>query len=83
MTKRLFYQYICKLEEPGAVDHRTVFIDGMKIESRAGRYTFYWRKTVEKQLAKVRESAKSAGFGTLKSLQIYLEQEKTNICFAH
>ena len=79
----LFYQYISKLEEWGAVDHQTVFIDGTKIESRAGRYTFCWRKTVEKQLAKVRESAKTAGFGTLKSLQTYLEQEKTSICFAH
>ncbi len=35
----LFYQYIQLLEEQGEVDHKSVFIDGTKIESRAGRYT--------------------------------------------
>ena len=51
----LFYQYVRYLEEQGETDHETVFIDGTKLESRAGRYTFVWRKSVEKQLAKVKE----------------------------
>ena len=45
----LFYQLVRKLEEMGETDHRTVFVDGTKLESRAGRYTFVWRKNVEKQ----------------------------------
>ena len=49
----LFYQFVRKLEEMGEVDHRTVFIDGTKLESCAGRYTFVWRGTAEKQLAKL------------------------------
>ena len=36
----LFYQFVRKLEEMGETDHRAVFIDGTKMESRAGRYTF-------------------------------------------
>ena len=36
----LFYQFVAKLEKMGEVDHKTVFIDGTKIESAAGRYTF-------------------------------------------
>ena len=51
----LFYQFVAKLEHMGETDHRAVFIDGTKLESRAGRYTFVWRKSVEKQLAKVKE----------------------------
>ena len=36
----LFYQYVQLLEKEEEVDHKSVFIDGTKIESRAGRYTF-------------------------------------------
>lgn len=50
----LFYQYVQKLEEMGEMDHQAIFIDGTKLESRAGRYTFVWRKSVEKHLAKVK-----------------------------
>lgn len=51
----LFYQYIQLLEKQGEVDHERVFIDGTKIESRAGRYTFTWRGTAEKNLAKTKQ----------------------------
>lgn len=44
----LFYQFVRKLEEMGETDHRAVFIDGTKIESRAGRYTFVWRNSYSK-----------------------------------
>ena len=36
----------------------TVFIDGTKIESAAGCYTFCWRKNSEKQLSKVKKCEK-------------------------
>lgn len=51
----LFYQHVRLLEEQGETDHEVVFIDGTKLESRAGRYTFCWRGTVEKNLAKVKK----------------------------
>ena len=44
----LFFQFVRKLEEMGETDHKTLFVDGTKLESWAGRYTFVWRKSVEK-----------------------------------
>ena len=44
----LFYQLVQRLEDIGETDHTAVFIDGTKLESCAGRYTFVWRKSVEK-----------------------------------
>lgn len=33
----LFYQYVRLLEKQGETDHKAVFIDGTKLERRAGR----------------------------------------------
>ena len=71
----LFYQYARLLEKQGETDHEVVFIDGTKIESRAGRYTFCWRGTVEKNLAKVRQAVlEKTGLKTLRGLQKRLSQ---------
>jgi transposase len=52
---RLFTQVVLMLVEMGHISLQTVYIDGTKIESRANRYTFVWRKTVEKNKAKLEE----------------------------
>lgn len=49
-----FCQYVRILEAEEETDHEVVFIDGTKVESRAGRYTFVWRGRVEKDLAKAK-----------------------------
>ena len=54
----LFYQYVQLLENQGETDHETVFIDGTKIESKANKYTFVWRKTTETNRAKLIEKIK-------------------------
>ena len=36
-----------------------VYLDGTKMESRAHRYTFVWRKTVEKNKAKLEMKIRS------------------------
>lgn len=51
----LFYQYIRLPERQGEADHKSVFIDGTKIESRAGIYAFTWRGTADKNLAKTKQ----------------------------
>ena len=80
----LFYQFVRKLEEMGETDHRAVFIDGTKIESRAGRYTFVWRKSVEKHLAKVKAQVeRSTGFTSTQELRTWLEQSAQEIAFVH
>ena len=37
MVEDLFYQFVKKLEEMRETDHQTVYIDGTKLESAAGR----------------------------------------------
>ena len=73
----LFYQHVKQLEEQGETDHEAVFIDGTKIESRAGRYTFCWRGTVEKNLEKVKEKVlRETGLKTLAGLQNRLQKTR-------
>lgn len=54
----LFNQYGKKLRREGFIDDEAAFIDGTKIESKANRYTFVWRKTVERELKKIKEKVR-------------------------
>lgn len=49
----LFTQLVLILAEKGLVSLDVEYIDGTKIESKANKYTFVWRKTVEKNRAKL------------------------------
>ena len=55
----LFYQFVEKLYEMGEVKFQNLFVDGTKIEAYANKYTFVWKKTVEKNLAKLNEKAEA------------------------
>ncbi len=80
----LFYQYVRYLEAQGETDHETVFIDGTKLESRAGRYTFVWRKSVEKHLGKVKAKVYAATSATnLEALDQRLTEMESEISFVH
>ena len=46
------------LVERGFVSLDVEYIDGTKIESKANKYTFVWRKTVEKNRSKLLEKIK-------------------------
>ena len=81
-VENLFYQYIHLLEKQGETDHKSVFIDGTKIESRAGRYTFNWRGTAEKNLAKAKQKVlELTGCKTLSELEILLSIKAEEIAF--
>ena len=43
------------LEESGAISLQDIFIDGTKIESVANKYKFVWKKSVQKNQAKLME----------------------------
>lgn len=78
----LFYQLVQKLEAMGETDHQAVFIDGTKLESCAGRYTFVWRKNVEKHLEKVKSQvAAETGLSTLAALREALAEQAGEITF--
>jgi len=49
----LLKQFVETLIETGHVDMKTLYIDGTKLESAAGRYTFVWRKSIEKYQKKL------------------------------
>ena len=44
----IFTQVVVMLVEMGYLSLEVAYVDGTKIESRAGRYTFVWRKSIEK-----------------------------------
>lgn len=82
VVEDLFYQFVRKLKEMGETDHKVVFIDGTKLESRAGRYTFVWRKTAEKHLGQVKEKLKGlTELTTYAAVRSRLEAEAKEITF--
>ena len=54
----MFTQVMLLLAERGFVSLDVEYIDGTKIESKANKYTFVWRKTVEQNRAKLLEKIK-------------------------
>ncbi len=51
----IFTQVVLVLADQGFITLDVEYIDGTKIESKANKYTFVWRKTVEKNRAKLQE----------------------------
>ena len=54
----VFTQLVLLLSAKGLVTLDVEYIDGTKIESKANKYSFVWRKTVEKNRAKLMEKIK-------------------------
>ena len=51
----LFFQIVEQLRELGEIGGKTLYVDGTKLEANANRYSFVWRKAVEKNQAKLAE----------------------------
>jgi transposase len=51
----IFTQVVLMLVDMGYLSLDVIYIDGTKMESRANRYTFVWRKTVEKNKVKLED----------------------------
>ena len=49
----LFYQLVDRLCVLGEVKYKNMFVDGTKLEANANRYTFVWKKAIEKNLKKL------------------------------
>lgn len=49
----IFTQVVLLLAERGFITLEVEYVDGTKIESRANKYTFVWRKTIEKNRARL------------------------------
>lgn len=57
LVKKSFLYFTNLLEAEGLINEGAVFIDGIKIEADANRYTFVWRKAVEKFHEKLKGQA--------------------------
>lgn len=51
--EELFYQLILKLASLDEIKFENLFVDGTKIEANANKYTFVWKKVVNKNEAKM------------------------------
>jgi transposase len=49
----LFYQQVKYLHDLGEIQYENIFVDGTKIEANANRYTFVWKKVVNKNETKM------------------------------
>ena len=56
--EKLFYQVVEKLYEMKEIRFANIFVDGTKIEANANKYTFVWKKVIEKNSVKLREKSK-------------------------
>ena len=93
--EELFYQFVEKLYEMGEVKFKNLFVDGTKIEAYANKYTFVWKKAVEKNLEKLNRKvenilpaiAERYGITTSVSLEdcyeaLVLQSQWLNLTFA-
>lgn len=48
LLKQCFIQFRCHLVEQKIIDTEALFIDGTKIEANANKFTFVWKKSIEK-----------------------------------
>lgn len=66
----LMREMVEKLIQMGEIDLANVFIDGTKQEANANRYTFVWKKRVEKAKAALQEKMGKELPGLLEGLEI-------------
>lgn len=68
----IFTQIVVLLAERGFITLDVEYIDGTKIEAKANKYTFVWRKTVEKNRAKLMDKISVL----LQQIDMEIAQEK-------
>lgn len=57
LIRQCFVQFRCQLVEEKLIKQEAVFIDGTKIEANANKFTFVWKKAVEKHHARLIEQS--------------------------
>ena len=53
IIEELFSQLVTSLSSTGEIELKNLFVDGTKIEANANRYSFVWKKSVEKNNEKL------------------------------
>uniref|UniRef100_UPI00366F805C IS1182 family transposase n=1 Tax=Nocardia halotolerans TaxID=1755878 RepID=UPI00366F805C len=77
LLRQCFVQFRCQLVQEKLIDEEAVFIDGTKIEANANKFTFVWRKSVEKYSANLVEKSNQM-YDELLENEIIPEIEREN-----
>ncbi|WP_404452804.1 IS1182 family transposase [Virgibacillus necropolis] len=48
ILRQCFVQFRCQLVKEKQIDEEAIFIDGTKVEANANKFTFVWRKSIER-----------------------------------
>ena len=67
----VFTELLLILEQKGYIDLKDYFVDGTKIEANANKYTFVWKKSVEKYRERLQEKVR----GLMEEIDRLNEQE--------
>ena len=57
LIRQCFVQFRCQLIEENLIDLEAIFIDGSKIEADANKFSFTWKKSIEKHHANLIEKS--------------------------
>nr|WP_300298966.1 IS1182 family transposase [Anaerosolibacter sp.] len=55
VIEELFYQLVTLLGDMGEIAYENIFIDGTKIEANANKYSFVWKKSIQKHELRLQE----------------------------
>ena len=59
LMKKILSKFVDYLSSIGEINFENIFIDGTKIEAYANKYSFVWRKSIEKSKEKLQEKIKN------------------------
>jgi len=57
LIRQCFVQFRCQLVQENLIDDEAIFIDGTKIEANANKFTFVWKKSIERYNDKLIEKS--------------------------
>jgi len=77
LIRQCFVQFRCQLVEEKLIDQEAIFIDGTKIEANANKFTFVWKKSVERHHKNLMEKSNEL-YNELLQNEIIPEIEREN-----
>jgi transposase len=77
LIRQCFVQFRCQLIEEKLIDQEAIFIDGTKIEANANKFTFVWKKSIEKYHQSIIEKSNQL-YNELLEKEIIPEIEREN-----
>jgi len=77
LIRQCFVQFRVQLIQENLIDQEAIFIDGTKIEANANKFSFVWKKSIEKHHAHLIEKSNRL-YNELLENQIIPEIEKEN-----